>query len=125
MLAYMAIIVSSMCVEMYNLSSGAEIGLFLRAVFYVNVALIGLVVYYCLPAQNLTDEINRVQHCAYFSKWYNYPREAHSMMLMISAAQRDVNITAGGIININLETSLSTIKTMVSYCMFLQTMGSK
>ncbi|VEN63320.1 unnamed protein product [Callosobruchus maculatus] len=75
--------------------------------------------------ENVDKRINRIQNSAYFSRWYNYPKQAQSMMLMISAAQRDVTITAGGLININLETSLSTIKTMVSYCMFLQTMGNK
>nr|CAI5866178.1 unnamed protein product [Callosobruchus analis] len=75
--------------------------------------------------ENVDKRINRIQNSAYSSRWYNYPKQAQSMMLMISAAQREVNITAGGLININLETSLSTIKTMVSYCMFLQTMGSK
>nr|CAI5851795.1 unnamed protein product [Callosobruchus analis] len=39
-------------------------------------------------------------------------------------SQKKAIVTAGGLVDINLATCLTTVKTMVSYCMFLRTMGA-
>ncbi|CAH1993300.1 unnamed protein product [Acanthoscelides obtectus] len=60
---------------------------------------------------------------AYFSKWYENLENAQPTKNIILQSQQRVFITAGRLIDINLATSLATVKTMVSYCMFLRTMG--
>ncbi|CAH1993312.1 unnamed protein product [Acanthoscelides obtectus] len=60
---------------------------------------------------------------AYFSKWYENLKNAQPTKNIILQSQQRVFITAGRLIDINLATSLATVKTMVSYCMFLRTMG--
>ncbi|VEN51166.1 unnamed protein product, partial [Callosobruchus maculatus] len=108
LLSYMGIIVVSLCVEMYNLSSGADFEVFLRAAFYVIAALFQFIVFYCIPAQNLKDEADNLRNSAYNSKWYIYKPEATpQIQLVICQGQREVIITAGQVLDINLSTSLS------------------
>nr|CAI5844639.1 unnamed protein product [Callosobruchus analis] len=122
-LTYMGIIIIAICIEMYNLSTGANLELFVRATLFATGTLFQFVVFYCKPAQDLTDEAERTFNSAYFSKWYENLGNAQPTKNIIVQSQQRVFITAGRIIDINLATGLATVKTMVSYCMFLRTMG--
>nr|CAI5825860.1 unnamed protein product [Callosobruchus analis] len=63
------------------------------------------------------DGINKL-----FSKVFlGYTGKARDIMLIIIVTQKPFEISAGGIIPLNMQTLLAACKTMVSYCMFLRT----
>ncbi|CAH1993321.1 unnamed protein product [Acanthoscelides obtectus] len=68
---------------------------------------------------------SKIGNSAYFSYWYEYLPRSCTTKLVIMQSQKKAIVTAGGLIDINLATSLTTVKTMVSYCMFLRTMGAE
>nr|CAH7768027.1 unnamed protein product [Callosobruchus chinensis] len=124
LLCYLWISVVALCVEMYNFSAGADPELFIRAGVYLSANLFQFVAFYCIPAQKLTDEASKMGNSAYFSYWYEYMSCSCTTQLVIMQSQKKAIVTAGGLIDINLATCLTTVKTMVSYCMFLRTMGA-
>nr|ALR72550.1 odorant receptor OR5 [Colaphellus bowringi] len=121
LLAYIFVFVISMCVEMYKSSANPSFSVFMNAVTYLSAAVFGLIFLFCIPGQNLTDEANNIPNAVYFTDWYRDSKQSTSVLMMISNGQRDISIKAGEVIKINLATSLSTIKTLLSYFMFLRT----
>nr|CAI5844637.1 unnamed protein product [Callosobruchus analis] len=106
-LTYMGIIIIAICIELYNLSTGANLELFIRATLFTTATLFQFVVFYCIPAQDLTDEAERTFNSAYFSKWYENLKNAQPTKNIILQSQQRVFITAGRLIDINLATSLT------------------
>ncbi|KAJ8933371.1 hypothetical protein NQ314_014086, partial [Rhamnusium bicolor] len=70
---------------------------------------------------------NETSYSAYFSNWQEHiTQSVKTPTLMIMArSQKRLDITAGGLVNINLETCMKTVKTVVSYYMFLRTMATE
>ncbi|CAH1119197.1 unnamed protein product, partial [Phaedon cochleariae] len=100
-----------------------DLGAIFKSGVYVYVALSGFIIIYSIPTQHLKDEAANVTNTAYSTKWYGTPEFGTSVLMMMANGRRYVKISAGSLIDINLQTSLATIKTMVSYCMFLRTVG--
>ncbi|KAJ8917578.1 hypothetical protein NQ315_000061 [Exocentrus adspersus] len=165
MLGYVAIIVLSMCVEMYIvLSTQTSIVSFIKGAMYIANGLIQYILCYCIPAQAITDEADRTANYTYFNNWHEHltPSMKTAQIMIISRAQKKTLILAGGFIKVDLEACLKvsrhtseatillfpnpnrgrikarhwrlvphsnnciwekTIKTMVSYAMFIRTIG--
>ncbi|CAH1966604.1 unnamed protein product [Acanthoscelides obtectus] len=117
----MAILTFSLCLEMYKVSTSRSAEVMLSAASYTTVALWGFIALFGLPAELMVTEVNEIYGSIYSSAWYNYPEEKRTVLMIITNAQREVCIQAGRFLTINLATSMNTVKTMVSYCMFLQT----
>ncbi|KAJ8917575.1 hypothetical protein NQ315_000058 [Exocentrus adspersus] len=118
-------IVLSLCVEMYIVSTQNSFQAAVKAAVYVFTGMFQYTVCYCIAAQAITDEADKINNSVYFGKWYEHPDEyvRTATKLMIANGQRPVAITALGFMKINLETCLKTTQTILSYCMFLRTMG--
>nr|CAI5866179.1 unnamed protein product [Callosobruchus analis] len=91
------------------------------AASYTLIALWGLIGLFALPAEMMLDEVDKICDSIYSSAWYNHPEEKQTILLIIMNAQKKFYVQAGKFLNMNLATSMNTVKTMVSYCMFLQT----
>ncbi|VEN55162.1 unnamed protein product [Callosobruchus maculatus] len=61
---------------------------------------------YCIPAQAMTNEISSVSTSAYLSNWQNYSKNTKDIILVILAAQKQFEVTAGGIVPLNMQTLL-------------------
>ncbi|XP_018561944.1 uncharacterized protein LOC108904049 isoform X2 [Anoplophora glabripennis] len=113
-----------MSVQMYDVSTEPTLIGLIEPIARLITGLTQFTFCYCLPAQAVTDEADRTTEYAYFNKWYDNPSSAKAAQLMIlGRSQRKTHILAGGIVNIDLDNCLKTIKTMVSYAMFIRTMG--
>ncbi|VEN55161.1 unnamed protein product [Callosobruchus maculatus] len=88
---------------------------------HILLALYMIAFCYCIPVQNMTDEIANVSVSAYFSNWQNHSKKTKDIIIVILAAQKKFEITAGGIVPLNMQTMMAACKSMVSYCMFLRT----
>ncbi|XP_023309981.1 uncharacterized protein LOC108904024 [Anoplophora glabripennis] len=113
-------IVLSLCVEMYIVSTQNSFQTAAKAAVYVFTGMFQYTVCYCIAAQAITDEKS-----VYFGNWYEHPEKyiRNATTLMIAVGQRPVTIIALSFIKVNLETCLKTTQTILSYCMFLRTMG--
>nr|CAH7766228.1 unnamed protein product [Callosobruchus chinensis] len=123
MLVFHVIVILSMCMEMYRVSSQSDLSVCLRPMLYTSFGLFQFIICYCAYSQALIDEANDVSLNIYLSGWQTSLCSAKSIMMIIAMAQKEVKIQAGGIANIDLKTGLDTLKTMISYCMFLRTMS--
>ncbi|XP_018561953.2 uncharacterized protein LOC108904055 [Anoplophora glabripennis] len=125
MLLYVVNVLLAMCVEMYIASVQKSIMAAIKAIMYASTGVLQYCICYCLPAQAVTDEAELTSNYVYFNNWDNHPvssvKVAQTMML--ARAQQQTLILAGGFIKFDLETYLKTLKTMVSYAMFIRTMG--
>ncbi|CAH2011056.1 unnamed protein product [Acanthoscelides obtectus] len=77
---------------------------------------------YCYPAQDLTDEADKLSESIYSSRWYDYPIYQKDVLMLTGKTQIQVIFTVGGILKLDLPTGMAAIKTMFSYSMFLRTM---
>nr|CAI5865529.1 unnamed protein product [Callosobruchus analis] len=53
--------------------------------------------------------------------WQNHLTSAKDLLTALSGCQKQFEVKAGGLIRVDMEMFLASCKTMVSYCMFLQT----
>ncbi|XP_023309980.1 odorant receptor 85b-like [Anoplophora glabripennis] len=110
LLVYVIVIVLSMCVQMYIVSTQHSLMELIKPLFYLTNALVQYIFCYCLPAQALSDEADRTTEYAYFSRWYENPSSAKVAQLMIlGRSQKKTHILAGGIVKIDLETCLKVL----------------
>nr|XP_023019279.1 uncharacterized protein LOC111508090 [Leptinotarsa decemlineata] len=123
MLAYMGVIIPTQCIELYVLTSQSSAKESIRAILYATTMFFEFFVCYCLPAQHLADEVDKLSENIYCSKWYKYPQYSKDVLILVGKFQLKMLISAGGFANIDLKTGFAALKTMVSYCMFLRTMG--
>ncbi|CAH2002731.1 unnamed protein product [Acanthoscelides obtectus] len=98
-----------------------------RALIYAALIFFEFFICYCVPFQELVDESGKLVECLYDSRWYEHVGStapyAKAMLLLQGKSQMNVMLTAGGFLNMNLQTGIATLKTMVSYSMFLRTMA--
>ncbi|KAJ8967750.1 hypothetical protein NQ314_002629 [Rhamnusium bicolor] len=126
LLVYLAIIILSMCVELYIITTQNSLRASIKAISYISAGMFQYIICYCSPAQALSDEADEITNRTYFSKWNEHTTQSvkTATLMILGRSQKKVLITAGGFIKIDLETCLKTLKTMVSYSMFLRTMGN-
>ncbi|KAG5885622.1 hypothetical protein JTB14_006168 [Gonioctena quinquepunctata] len=124
LLLYEMIIVLSMCVDMYVASTVSDLKSLRIALLYCAAVCVALMLCFCCPCQDLTDEADRIRTSIYFSDWYRFPEYAKATMMILMRGQKMMIIEAGAFMRMDLQTGLSTIKTMVSYSMFLRTISS-
>nr|UTN00927.1 odorant receptor [Semanotus bifasciatus] len=124
MLFYVGVITISMCVEMYLISTRDSLKASFKSMSYIFNGLVQYSVCYCVPAQAISDEAYATAYSIYSSKWYEHPTHSVkiAVLMIMAKAQHTLPIVAGGFLIVNLDTCFKTIKTMVSYCMFLRTM---
>nr|CAI5842987.1 unnamed protein product [Callosobruchus analis] len=131
LLVFHVIVILSMCMEMYRASTHnlalifhrSDLSVCLRPMLYTSFGLFQFIICYCAYSQALISEANDVYVNIYLSEWQGSLGSAKSVMMIIAMAQKELKIKAGGIANIDLKTGLDTLKTMISYCMFLRTMA--
>nr|CAI5862134.1 unnamed protein product [Callosobruchus analis] len=118
---FFGIILITMCLEMYRSTCpDSDWKTFAESILYTTSGLYEFLSCYCFPVQFLVNQADRVAGIVYQTNWYKSKYKAHSVSLMILLGQRRVKIAAGGVVNIDFITGLNTVKTMVSYCMFLK-----
>ncbi|CAH1999455.1 unnamed protein product [Acanthoscelides obtectus] len=123
LLVFLVIVLLSMCMEMYRTSTQSNLSVCIRPLLYTSFGLFQFFICYCAYSQALINEANNVYMNIYLSEWQESIRPAKSAIMIIAMAQKEIEITAGGIANIDLKTGLATLKTMISYCMFLRTIA--
>nr|CAH7714807.1 unnamed protein product [Callosobruchus chinensis] len=106
LLVFHLIVLVSMCMEMYRASSVSEWKVLLKPMAYTLMGLFAFTICYCAYSQTLIDEASNVSLSAYFSDWTKSCTAASPLIMIISSAQKEVSITAGGITNIDLKCSL-------------------
>ncbi|VEN34576.1 unnamed protein product [Callosobruchus maculatus] len=125
-LLYLGVIILILCIEIYFIMSMDSLEEIIRAVVYAALMFFEFFICYCFPAQALVDESEKVVEGLYNSKWYQHmgtsKTHAKATVLLQGKSQLKVMFTVGGFLNLNLQTGLSAVKTMVSYSMFLRTM---
>nr|UTN00952.1 odorant receptor [Semanotus bifasciatus] len=91
---------------------------------YMFALLIEFVAFYCLPAQGLTDEAEKISYNIWASRWTenSSPSVKTAMKMILTRSQKPVVIKAV-IIDASYQTCLATFKSISSYYMFLQTIS--
>nr|ALR72561.1 odorant receptor OR16 [Colaphellus bowringi] len=123
-LAYMGVIITTQCTELYVLFSWNSIQEGIRAVLYASTMFFELYICYCLPAQDLIDEAEKLPISIYCSKWYQYPNHFKDVLLLLGQFQLNMLISAGGVAILDIQTGFAALKSMVSYFAFLRTVGA-
>ncbi|CAH2002728.1 unnamed protein product [Acanthoscelides obtectus] len=125
-LMYLGIVVLILCLEMYYTMTMDTFQEIIRAVVYAALMFFEFFICYCIPAQALIDESEKLVEGLYNSNWYEHMGSSASygkaMTLLQGKSQMRVMFTIGGFLNLNMQTGLAAVKTMVSYSMFLKTM---
>ncbi|KAG5877777.1 hypothetical protein JTB14_003174 [Gonioctena quinquepunctata] len=106
-LLFLIIIILSMCVEMYSLSTETNWEGRRRALVYTVTGCIEFLVCYCYPCQDLMDESLRISNSVYTSKWYEHPEFGRHVLSIVKCGQRIRPIKAGKFSNLDLGTGLS------------------
>nr|UTN00932.1 odorant receptor [Semanotus bifasciatus] len=126
LLLYFGDVICSMCLELYNMTVQKSLSELLKSVIYIVTELFQLVVIFSIPSQMLTDEAGNTVNSVWLSEWYETSTSTQFCLKQIMLrSQRPLSISCGKFRVIDLSTCLATIKTIVSYYMFLRTMGSK
>ncbi|VEN47684.1 unnamed protein product [Callosobruchus maculatus] len=115
----------SCTVSLYMIMRNHDPKIIVEGMLHIILSLYMISFCYCVPAQAMTNEIANVSTSAYFSNWQNYSKNTKDIILVILAAQTRFEISAGGIVPVNVETLLSACQSMISYCMFLRTVDSE
>nr|ALR72571.1 odorant receptor OR28 [Colaphellus bowringi] len=123
-LLFIGNIILSLCMCMYIITTeSANINVQMEALFHLIAGLNEICLCYSIPAQTLMNEADEVGKNAYFSKWYEHPKDAKLILQIMIRDQKRMVITAGDFVRIDMEMFLTACKTIVSYCMFLRTMS--
>ncbi|CAH2002984.1 unnamed protein product [Acanthoscelides obtectus] len=118
---FFGIILITMCLEMYRSTCpDSDWKTFAESILYTTSGLYEFLSCYCFPVQFLINQADKVSEIIYQTNWYKSRYRGQSAFFMILLGQKGVKIAAGGVVNIDFATGLSTVKTMVSYCMFLK-----
>ncbi|XP_050514053.1 uncharacterized protein LOC126889622 [Diabrotica virgifera virgifera] len=126
LLAYIMIFVISNCLNLFIVSSGPETGEIVRRSLYQFNLSNEFILLYAIPAQFLSTQTLETEEIAFDTKWYNTTcKDKKAFIWMVSSvARREVALNAGKILTINYEFSLKMYRSIISYYMFLRTMGS-
>nr|CAH7743937.1 unnamed protein product [Callosobruchus chinensis] len=111
----------SCTVSLYMIMGKADLKLCAEGSLHIMAVLYMFSFCYCMPAQDMTNQISNLSISAYLSNWQSFTANTKDIMLVIIVTQKPVEISAGGIIPLNMQTLLAACKAMVSYCMFLRT----
>ncbi|CAH2002733.1 unnamed protein product [Acanthoscelides obtectus] len=111
MLMYLGMVILILCLEMYYIMTMDSFQEIARAFFYAALIFFEFLICYCVPSQEWYEHVGST---APYGK---------AMVLLQGKSQMSVMLTAGGFLNMDLQTGLATLKTMVSYSMFLKTMA--
>ncbi|VEN41374.1 unnamed protein product [Callosobruchus maculatus] len=94
---------------------------FMRLVTYTLLMYVELFVCFCYPSQELFDEANQLSISLYCNtNWYNHPSCYRNILILLGKSQRRVIFTACGLLDLDLQTGMSAIQSMISYSMFLR-----
>ncbi|KAF2886695.1 hypothetical protein ILUMI_19478 [Ignelater luminosus] len=106
-----------LCIELYAAMESYTIQFVVRYATMGGIILMQLI-FYCIPANYITDEAMAVSNAAYFSKWYSdcFPSMKQPLLLMIQKSQQEITIKAGGVITMNAPTVLAVLKVAWSAC---------
>ncbi|KAF2900713.1 hypothetical protein ILUMI_05473, partial [Ignelater luminosus] len=114
---------SLLCIELYAAMESDTIQLDVR---YTGLAgfLCMQLIFYCIPANYITDEAMAVSNAVYFSKWYSgcFRSMKPPLLLMIQNSQREITIKAGGVITMNAATVVAVIKVAWSACSVMRSL---
>ncbi|XP_014481492.1 PREDICTED: odorant receptor 13a-like [Dinoponera quadriceps] len=78
---------------------------------------------FCFAGEYLGLKSKLIADAVYGSLWYNMPpSQCKSLLFVIMTSQKPLNITAGGIVNLSLETFTSIMKASASYISVLNAM---
>ncbi|CAH2004119.1 unnamed protein product [Acanthoscelides obtectus] len=122
MLIYMGVIILILCIEMYLIMSLDSLADVLGAAVYAAQMFFEFFICYCCPAQDLKDEAELLSQALYFNDWHLHPSRYKNFAILLGKSQIKVIYSAGGLMNLDLQTGMAAVKTMLSYSMFLQTM---
>nr|XP_023023947.1 uncharacterized protein LOC111512084 [Leptinotarsa decemlineata] len=114
-----------MSFEIYTIMMKSDLETMRDGLIYIAATCTDFMLCFCYPSQALMDEISEISNSAYCSKWYEHPKYSRDIRFIIQRGQKSVLIEAGKFSPMDLRTGLATIQTMVSYAMFLKTMGGK
>nr|CAH7750494.1 unnamed protein product [Callosobruchus chinensis] len=119
LLMYLGIIVLILCVEIYLIMSMDSLEEIIRAVVYAALMFFEFFICYCFPAQASVDESEKVVEALYNSKWYENMGSrspyAKATLLLQGKCQIEVIFTAGGFLELNLQTALSVSVVFIKF----------
>nr|CAH7750499.1 unnamed protein product [Callosobruchus chinensis] len=91
----------------------------IRAVVYAALMFFEFFICYCFPAQASVDESEKVVEALYNSKWYENMGSrspyAKATLLLQGKCQIEVIFTAGGFLELNLQTALSVSVVFIKF----------
>ncbi|KAF2902339.1 hypothetical protein ILUMI_03849 [Ignelater luminosus] len=105
------------CLEIYAATESSVVQTTIRHCT-IFVVLTAQLAFYCIPANYLTNEAVAISDAIYSSNWYSHylPSLTKPILFMIQNSQREIIITAGGILIINARTVLNVLKVAWSTC---------
>ncbi|CAH1985063.1 unnamed protein product [Acanthoscelides obtectus] len=124
LLTHIFFMVSGVCTHMYSLSLVENIDEMIEPALRILMGLFELNLCFSLPAQSMVDQAEQLGLSLYMSKWYKYPGYAKSVLIGLSSDNIETFIDIGGFGRLNMQTCLLTMKTTMSYFMFLRTIES-
>ncbi|VEN46151.1 unnamed protein product, partial [Callosobruchus maculatus] len=107
MLAYIGVVVMILCMEIYLMFQMDSIGNILKTVVYSALMFFEFFICYCYPAQDLTDEADKLSESIYSSGWYDYPIHQKDVLMLTGKTQIQVIFTVGGILKLDLPTGMA------------------
>ncbi|VEN53914.1 unnamed protein product, partial [Callosobruchus maculatus] len=124
LLIYIFVMVSGICTHMYTLSFVDDIGQIIEPALRITLGLFELNLCFSFPAQSMVNQAEQIGVSLYLSKWHKYPSHSKAVLLGLLSGRIEAFIDIGGFGRLNMQTCLLTMKTMMSYFMFLRTVGS-
>ncbi|XP_032669851.1 odorant receptor 13a-like [Odontomachus brunneus] len=105
------------------MASDKEIGIGLLKTIFAYSAMVMEVFIFCFVGEYLSFKSKSLADAAYNSLWYNMiPNQSKKLLFVIMRSQKQLNITAGGMTNLSLETFTSIMKASASYVSVLYAM---
>uniref|UniRef100_A0A6P7FEV0 Uncharacterized protein LOC114328649 isoform X3 n=1 Tax=Diabrotica virgifera virgifera TaxID=50390 RepID=A0A6P7FEV0_DIAVI len=126
LLAYILVFVISNCLNAFIISSGPELRELVRRSLYQCNLSNQFILLYAIPAQFLSTETQISEEIVFDTKWYNTACKDKKLFIWMisSVAKREVALKAGKILTVNYEFTFKMYRSIISYYMFLRTMGS-
>uniref|UniRef100_A0A6P7FCL0 Uncharacterized protein LOC114328649 isoform X2 n=1 Tax=Diabrotica virgifera virgifera TaxID=50390 RepID=A0A6P7FCL0_DIAVI len=114
------------CVEHHNFLKRPELRELVRRSLYQCNLSNQFILLYAIPAQFLSTETQISEEIVFDTKWYNTACKDKKLFIWMisSVAKREVALKAGKILTVNYEFTFKMYRSIISYYMFLRTMGS-
>nr|UTN00912.1 odorant receptor [Semanotus bifasciatus] len=121
---FFGVIMLSTCIELFMVTVQPPDADNFKCYSYIFILFFMFCAFYCLSAQMVTNEAEKLSYNIWASGWNDNPsttvKAAMNMILM--RCRQPVSIRAG-IVDANFEICLDTLKTVASYYTFLRTMN--